>query len=396
MFYHIKIYNYLTQKLKGVYGNKVILDSISDAIFKYLDVFANFLGPILVFLVILLISWIVVIFYLYFFNEILRSRPFYYSIASLLLGHYFLFMIIFYYYKALKTSPGYLPKLHANIDYNTCKKCNNIKPERAHHCSLCKKCVLKMDHHCPWLNTCVGHYNHKYFYLFMAYTAAGCLYVAFVIYPYFINYIVSEFIWGYQFVPNYFNVTRTFSDLNLHRILKLNMPPKEVTYELLRESELVRNLIAIEFLLPLAVGISLLILLIWHSILISRGETSIEFHLNCDRRFQLKKFNQSFPGQNCRYVNPYDYGFINNWKIFLGSNKFKNIFSSICLPLTNRVIGNGMDWKPLYMMRYLHSSSMSEGSQSFEIPDWSNYSASNGFSKIGRKDDTRHLLIKIV
>lgn len=28
-----------------------------------------------------------------------------------------------------------------------CPKCSSIKPNRAHHCSVCKRCVLKMDHH---------------------------------------------------------------------------------------------------------------------------------------------------------------------------------------------------------------------------------------------------------
>lgn len=29
-----------------------------------------------------------------------------------------------------------------------CRKCHNFKPLRAHHCSLCDACVLRMDHHC--------------------------------------------------------------------------------------------------------------------------------------------------------------------------------------------------------------------------------------------------------
>ena len=29
-----------------------------------------------------------------------------------------------------------------------CKKCQMPKPPRAHHCSICRRCVLKMDHHC--------------------------------------------------------------------------------------------------------------------------------------------------------------------------------------------------------------------------------------------------------
>lgn len=34
--------------------------------------------------------------------------------------------------------------------YRYCEKCILIKPDRAHHCSVCSACVPKMDHHCPW------------------------------------------------------------------------------------------------------------------------------------------------------------------------------------------------------------------------------------------------------
>ena len=30
-----------------------------------------------------------------------------------------------------------------------CRKCRSFKPSRAHHCSICRRCVIKMDHHCP-------------------------------------------------------------------------------------------------------------------------------------------------------------------------------------------------------------------------------------------------------
>lgn len=55
-----------------------------------------------------------------------------------------------------------------------CRKCQTRKPDRTHHCSTCRRCVLKMDHHCPWLATCVGLHNYKAFILFLVYTSLFC------------------------------------------------------------------------------------------------------------------------------------------------------------------------------------------------------------------------------
>ncbi|KAF5344497.1 hypothetical protein D9758_014157 [Tetrapyrgos nigripes] len=54
-------------------------------------------------------------------------------------------------------------------DMTKCRKCTAMRPERAHHCRICKRCVLKYDHHCPGINQCVGIYNERHFILFMAY-----------------------------------------------------------------------------------------------------------------------------------------------------------------------------------------------------------------------------------
>ena len=57
-----------------------------------------------------------------------------------------------------------------------CKKCEAFKPARAHHCSICMRCIVKMDHHCPWVNNCVGIGNHKFFILFIFWTNVVCSY----------------------------------------------------------------------------------------------------------------------------------------------------------------------------------------------------------------------------
>jgi hypothetical protein len=56
-----------------------------------------------------------------------------------------------------------------------CQKCEFLKPDRAHHCSICQRCILKMDHHCPWLANCIGFENHKAFVLFLCYLVLFCL-----------------------------------------------------------------------------------------------------------------------------------------------------------------------------------------------------------------------------
>ncbi len=33
-----------------------------------------------------------------------------------------------------------------------CRRCQCVKPPRAHHCSTCDRCIMKMDHHCPYVH----------------------------------------------------------------------------------------------------------------------------------------------------------------------------------------------------------------------------------------------------
>ncbi|UXI20815.1 hypothetical protein NH340_JMT06758 [Sarcoptes scabiei] len=38
-------------------------------------------------------------------------------------------------------------------DWSFCKLCRIYRPPGAHHCDICRHCILQMDHHCPCVHT---------------------------------------------------------------------------------------------------------------------------------------------------------------------------------------------------------------------------------------------------
>lgn len=151
-----------------------------------------------------------------------------YGIINLILFNFLSFMALSSHFKSMTTDPGAIPRNNATkekleslnlqpgeIVYK-CAKCYSIKPDRAHHCSVCKRCIKKMDHHCPWINNCVGEANQKYFVLFTFYIASMSLHALVLVISHFLACLGSQWQDCQAFTPPttiIFLVTLTFEGL---------------------------------------------------------------------------------------------------------------------------------------------------------------------------------------
>eukprot|EP00824_Muranothrix_gubernata_P005869 TRINITY_DN17637_c0_g1_i1.p1 TRINITY_DN17637_c0_g1~~TRINITY_DN17637_c0_g1_i1.p1 ORF type:complete len:691 (+),score=127.34 TRINITY_DN17637_c0_g1_i1:2-2074(+) len=60
-----------------------------------------------------------------------------------------------------------------------CLTCTVPRPPRSKHCRQCGICVNRMDHHCAWVNNCIGSKNHTVFMLMCGvFEVAASLYIA--------------------------------------------------------------------------------------------------------------------------------------------------------------------------------------------------------------------------
>uniref|UniRef100_A0A1I8J1Q9 Palmitoyltransferase n=1 Tax=Macrostomum lignano TaxID=282301 RepID=A0A1I8J1Q9_9PLAT len=86
---------------------------------------------------------------------------------------------------------GPMPDGRDRVVYR-CARCDCVKPDRTHHCSVCGRCIRRMDHHCPWINNCVGLRNQKFFVLFTAYISLVSWFTVYLCLHYFAICLRSE------------------------------------------------------------------------------------------------------------------------------------------------------------------------------------------------------------
>ncbi|XP_050497182.1 palmitoyltransferase ZDHHC16B [Diabrotica virgifera virgifera] len=320
-----------------------VADVCMEPMFWFVDNFTYALGPIFVIAVVGLTASVVVIAYWigipYWWN-----RNAFVCLVLIVIGHWLLLNISFHYYMAVVTLPGYPPQDELIQEaVSICKKCISPKPPRTHHCSACNRCILKMDHHCPWINNCVGFKNHRYFFLYMVFLIVGVLFV-----------ISCGFDIAYTTImltpsdmddpeleghPVKFNKTGALIPVTDVQYLDSSLFDEESSYEYINPWK--KRAIIYMALINCGVLLAIGMLSLWHSQLISKGETCIEANINKAETARLKELGR-------KYANPYNFGRKKNWKIFLGLVQGRTFWKHVLLPSAHEPIGDGLKWHTIH------------------------------------------------
>lgn len=182
-------------------------------------------------------------------------------------------------------------------DLRYCQKCGHYKPPRAHHCRVCKRCVLRMDHHCVWINNCVGHENYKAFFLFVLYIVLACIYAL---------------------------------------VLLLGSAIQELQDEERRSGNIFKTSYILCGIILIPLTVVLIVLLVWHMYLLSHNKTTIEYHEGVRAMWLDEKAGRV-------YRHPYDLGLFRNLVLVLGPS----LATWIC-PTAIEHIGSGLRFQTYY------------------------------------------------
>ncbi|KAK7110934.1 palmitoyltransferase ZDHHC16-like [Littorina saxatilis] len=323
-----------------------MLDAALEPMFWIVDHFTKYMGPIMVTLVVILTTMVVAVFYICVFPHIWYQTEMLWVMVHFFFAHWLLANVIFNYVMAAFTSPG-LPPQNVPQAVSICKKCISPKPPRSHHCSICKRCILKMDHHCPWLNNCVGYYNHRYFFLFCFYMWFGTVYVTFAGHDVFKQHFFGkeeltvpafffpinmayQKIWGTKYETKKAEAASSSKSPSTD-----DQSPEALTGY---GDMMFHNAIIFQFILCAGVSVALGLLMVWHAHLIGRGETSIEAHINTKQRKRYRK-------KGLIYKNPYNFGFWGNWKRFFGLGRGRTFWRHVLFPSFHDPLGDGLMWE---------------------------------------------------
>ncbi len=254
----------------------------------------------------------------------------------------------------------------------TCRLCcDNAKPPRAHHCSVCNACVLKMDHHCPWVNTCVGHGNHGYFVLFLAYAFLGCTYLAITTMTLFLaswnpSYAVALYRLSTEAAPKEDMLIAQLNAGYHHSASGVVLGGGDGTYIAMAATRQVQRAlgvtprrptipITVAAILGSSVALALLVMVVWQGYLVTTGQTTIEFHRR-NREYRQAQAqvvsadastspSPSASSTTKPWYNRYDLGARRNWEHLFGL-RMRN-WSRLLLPLPHSARGDGMQWETI-------------------------------------------------
>ncbi|XP_049786540.1 probable palmitoyltransferase ZDHHC24 [Schistocerca cancellata] len=137
-------------------------------------------------------------------------------------------------------------------NWRYCTECETVAPPRSWHCDTCKTCILKRDHHCMFTGCCVGHYNYRYFYMFLLYVFIGTFYSTYL---------------------NCFYIWKNFEHFSLLGITKFIFPMAMLVLGVDATEKQVCLLI---FIINFVGAIFTLVLLVHHTSLVCKGMVTHE------------------------------------------------------------------------------------------------------------------------